>query len=250
LLKYLLLTSLLLVGIIRLAPAHAEGPCVLQKYDEHSYTVCSFDPLKSDIRLFLNAPSGEPFASYSAVVGELGKSNLRLAFGMNAGKFHSDSSPVGLYIEKGKALKALNTETGDGNFFLKPNGVFFIEESGKAGILETGEFSKKKLKLKFATQSGPLLLDDGKMNENFTPAATSRKIRNGVGLAANGEIKFVISNDPVTFYEFAGAFRDKFATPFALSLDGSLSSSIYAPSIERYDLWLPIGPIVGVVVKK
>jgi uncharacterized protein YigE (DUF2233 family) len=55
---------------------------------------------------------------------------------------------------------------------------------------------------------------------------------------------FVISNGPVTFYEFAVLFRDGLACDNALFLDGSISA-LYSQELGRQDGFLPIGPIVG-----
>jgi uncharacterized protein YigE (DUF2233 family) len=56
----------------------------------------------------------------------------------------------------------------------------------------------------------------------------------------------VISESPVTFYEFAGYFRDHLHCGEALYLDGSISS-LYAPRLGREDYGSDMGPILGVV---
>ncbi len=56
---------------------------------------------------------------------------------MNAGMYHEDLSPVGLYVEEGREQAILQTGGGEGNFFLKPNGVFFVTRAGKSGVLAT-----------------------------------------------------------------------------------------------------------------
>ncbi|MEP6949814.1 MAG: hypothetical protein ABI863_11090 [Ginsengibacter sp.] len=40
--------------------------------------------------------------------------------------YKTDNSPQGLFIEKQKVLSPLDTSSGNGNFYLKPNGVFYI----------------------------------------------------------------------------------------------------------------------------
>lgn len=37
-----------------------------------------------------------------------------------------DGSPQGLYIENSKILSPLDTTNAEGNFYLKPNGVFLL----------------------------------------------------------------------------------------------------------------------------
>ena len=48
----------------------------------------------------------------------------RPVLAMNAGMFKEDRSPLGLYVEDGKELVAADTADGDGNFYMKPNGIF------------------------------------------------------------------------------------------------------------------------------
>jgi uncharacterized protein YigE (DUF2233 family) len=63
---------------------------------------------------------------------------------------------------------------------MRPNGVFYV--SGEmAGVLETGSFIKRRLQVDFATQSGPMLVIDGKVHARFTRYGGSRKYRAGVG---------------------------------------------------------------------
>jgi uncharacterized protein YigE (DUF2233 family) len=54
-----------------------------------------------------------------------------------------------------------NTSAGPGNFHMRPNGVFCV--TGEvAGVLETRSFIKRRPQVDFATQSGPMLVMDGK----------------------------------------------------------------------------------------
>ena len=99
---------------------------------------------------------------------------------------------------------------------------------------------------RFATQSGPLLVVDGKIHPKIKPSGTSAKIRNGVGACDGGAVMFAIADEPVTFDAFARLFRDGLGCNNALFLDGSVSS-LYAPELDRDDELGPIGPIVAVV---
>ena len=162
---------------------------------------------------------------------------------MNGGMYDEDSSPVGLYIENGQELKRANTANGPGNFHLKPNGVFFVK-GNTAGVTETARYLKQGLKPDFATQSGPMLVINGRIHPKISDQGTSRKIRNGVGVRDKQTAVFAISSGPVTFGEFARLFRDELGCADALFLDGSVSS-LYIPSLNRSDGWMPLGPIVG-----
>jgi uncharacterized protein YigE (DUF2233 family) len=166
-----------------------------------------------------------------------------LKFAMNAGMFDENQRPVGLYVEDGKQAKKLNRRNGAGNFHLKPNGVFYIAR-GKPGVLDSEAYARSGIKPDFASQSGPMLVINGAIHPKFSPAGTSRKIRNGVGIDAAGTAVFAISDQAVTFYEFASLFRDQLKCDNALFLDGSVSG-LYAADLGRNDGFLPLGPMVG-----
>jgi hypothetical protein len=53
--------------------------------------------------------------------------------------FDSNLKPVGLYVEQGQELVHANTKPGKGNFYMKPNGIFYIS-AGNAAIAETQAF--------------------------------------------------------------------------------------------------------------
>ncbi len=199
-----------------------------------------------EVRLFWRGPDGEVLGSFDRLRGT--PEGSRLAVAMNAGMYHEDRSPVGLYVENRKELKAANTRNGPGNFHLKPNGIFYVK-GRQAGVLETGAYLKGKIRPDFATQSGPMLVIDGKIHPQFSEQSTSRKIRNGVGVKGQDTVVFAISEDPVTFSTFARLFRDELGCPNALFLDGSVSS-LYAPSLERMDTLMPMGPIVGALRRR
>ena len=114
--------------------------------------------------------------------------------------------------------------------------------------METSRFLKSGLHPEYATQSGPMLVIDGALHPKIEASGTSEKIRNGVGVRDGHIVIFAISDEPVTFYQFATLFRDRLHCPNALFLDGSVSS-LYAPDVGRDDTLLPLGPIVGVVEK-
>jgi uncharacterized protein YigE (DUF2233 family) len=225
-----------------LATTPALAGCRNETIAEARYVICEFVAGDS-IELFLRDAQGAMLGQFERVRQALAGRNRELVFAMNAGMYHEDRSPVGLYIENGQQLKKLSTADGPGNFSMKPNGVFYVDGK-KAGVLETGAFAKRKLKPTFATQSGPMLVIDGKLHPRFLKDATSRNRRNGVGVAGK-RVKFVLADTPVTLREFALVFRDVLKTPNALYLDGSVSR-VYAPDIHRNDLGFAMGPIVAV----
>lgn len=227
--------------------APASATCETITKDEKSYLVCAY-PRSADIRTFLADPEGEPFGTFTSLSQALAARGEKLAFAMNAGMYHPDYSPVGLYVERGVQQKSANQRAGSGNFAMKPNGVFYVLRNGEAGVMETGRFVSRRVPAAYATQSGPMLVIDGKLHPRIREDGTSRKVRNGVGACADGSTRFAISNEPVTFFEFATLFSTTLRCDNALYLDGTVSA-VYAPSVGRHDRWRPMGPIVGVVEK-
>ncbi len=220
--------------------------CVDLAEANRSYTVCRFDPGKDDLRTFWRGPDGEALGTFEAVASSL-QPGEKLVFAMNGGMYDVKNAPVGLYIERGAELRRANTRSGAANFTMKPNGVFFVG-GGKAGVWETSHFLHDRPAADYATQSGPMLVVDGRIHPRIHAEGTSAKLRNGVGVDRQGMAVFAISNEPVTFHEFAGLFHDKLQCDNALFLDGSISA-LYAPELGRDDFTLPMGPIVGVVAK-
>ena len=224
--------------------ARPGGRCGDRSFGGATYTVCVVDTARDALSLFLQDPSGRPYATFEQLAASLAQTRRRLVFAMNAGMFQTDLSPVGLYVEGGAVRHAANTREGPGNFHMKPNGVFFFGPDG-AGVMETTRFLDAHLRPAFATQSGPMLVIDGAVHPKIQPDGTSLKVRNGVGVRDPRTIVFAISKEPVSFHQFADLFRDGLGCPNALFLDGTVSS-LYAPDLGRSDQWQPIGPIVGV----
>ena len=227
------------------AARSASTACAPKDFDDAKFTVCAFDPRRDDIRVFLIGPDGKPYGSLAALAAALKAKGERLVFAMNAGMFKEDQSPVGLYVENRRKLHEADSRAGATNFHLKPNGVFWIGE-GVAGVTETSRYLADPPVARFATQSGPMLVVDGKIHPKILPNGASEKIRNGVGACQGGAIDFAISDEPVNFDVLARLFRDDLGCQNALFLDGSVSS-LYAPELNRDDELGPIGPIVGVV---
>ena len=222
--------------------------CSQTEFEAVGYTLCEVGA-GDDLRLFHAGPDGV-YGQFRAVDRALDAASERLSFAMNAGMFHSDLSPVGLYVENGVELAPLVTRAGPGNFGLLPNGVFCAASDGTFAVLESRRFAEKRPECRFATQSGPMLVIGGDLHPRFLPASESLNIRNGVGVSADGaRAVFVISDGPVNFHAFARFFRDVLGFREALYLDGSISR-LYAPSLGRRDGGFAIGPIVGMVEPK
>ena len=97
----------------------------------------------------------------------------------------------------------------------------------------------------WATQSGPMLVLDGRIHPRFSADGESRLVRNGVGVADPRTAFFVISEDPVSFGRLARFFRDALGCRDALFLDGTVSS-LWDPSAARQDGYASLGPLIAV----
>ena len=221
------------------------APCQTVTYEHSKYTVCEVDLRRQSIRLFWKKTDGHPYEHPSSLPRALGNQSGRLLFATNGGMYHPDNSPVGLYIEDGRELVRANTSAGPGNFHMRPNGVFYV--TGEvAGVLETRSFITRRPRVDFATQSGPMLLIDGKVHNRFARYGGSRKYRAGVGSRDPNSVVFAVSESEISFGEFARLFRDKLRCKNALFLDGGSATSFYSPVLGRNSNFLPLGPIIGV----
>lgn len=199
------------------------------------------------LRLFLKDAQGQVYKSFNNVQRQLKEQHLKLGFAMNAGMFHPDYLPVGLYEAKGGQSFPLNTAHGTGNFFMQPNGVFLQNAEG-FHVLSTEDYAGQQGTLKpvLATQSGPMLVIDGDINPKFNAQSTSLYVRNAVGVISPQHAAFVITQQPVSFYALADFFKNTLQIKNALYLDGSISS-LYLPEMQRNDAARFLGPIIGVV---
>lgn len=234
--------------LICLAAPLAAAECREQSYKDNRFVVCDVDLAREDLRLFLKDDAGEVLGYFSSVNAQLKQSGEKLSFATNAGMYHEDRAPVGLYLENGAQEQRIITSDGPGNFGLLPNGVFCIGEN-RADVIEARKFARRTPECTYASQSGPMLVIDGALHPRFLIDSTSRYIRNGVGTNTGGSIAtFVISRNTVTFHEFGSFFRDVLNTPNALFFDGNISR-LYAPQIGSSGIgWNKLGPIVGAVI--
>ncbi|CAB1212553.1 phosphodiester glycosidase family protein [Acinetobacter bouvetii] len=211
--------------------------------------VLDVDVIKVDqpqnLRLFLmHSQTHQPLRKFSAIQQQL-KSCEKLSFAMNAGMFHADYSPVGLYVEAAQQKQKLSTvKQGYGNFHMQPNGVLAWNQQ-EMMIATTEDYQKRKFDAEYATQSGPMLVINKQINPNFLKDSDSLKRRNGVGIK-DQTLYFVISNTAVSFYQFALFFQKKLQVQNALYLDGTISSA-YIPQLKRADSHFNLGPMIAYI---
>ena len=195
--------------------------------------------------------SGKKHLNIGSVKYELERENRDVLCITNAGMYTPSNSPEGLLISNSQELVPIDTGfIPNLNFYMMPNGVFY-EIGGKHVIKTTKEYmSLNQDSIKYATQSGPMLLINGKHHPAFNYGSKSRKLRSGVGIRENGNVVFLISkHSNVNFHEFATVFRELFNCNDALFLDGAISK-MYLKEMNSSELGGNFGPIISITSKK
>lgn len=164
--------------------------------------------------------------SIKDIINLLGKEHKDALMVTNGGMYTPEFAAQGLLVENYRELRKLDTLKPDNknnlNFYIQPNGVFYIDSAGFY-ISTTDEYIESLKKPMFATQSGPMLISNGKKNIHFRNGSSNINIRSGVGLIGKDKVVFVISDSRVNFYDFASVFEDIFNCRNALYLDGAIS---------------------------
>lgn len=224
-------------------------PCRDFSFEAVPYIVCEIDLRSYDVAVFHAGADGKAFGSVEKFDKAMSGEGGPVLLAMNAGMYHEDLTPVGLLVEKGHEVAPLSLADGEGNFFLKPNGVFLIRNDGKAAIMETNAYAAAKPDAAFATQSGPMLVIDGRVHPRFEANGTSRHVRNGAGVRDGDTVVLAISRSQVSLGSFARLFRDALHCPNALFFDGVVSA---LSNGERMIVGgkYPAGPIIAVSAKR
>lgn len=209
---------------------------------EEKFVDFKIDLKKQQLKFYWKDKNNKPFGSLQNLKDWLDSNGQKLVFAMNGGMYKTDNSPLGLFIESTKVVTPLNTRSGNGNFYLKPNGIFYLTTDNKAIICKTENF-KFNSSIKYATQSGPMLVIDGQIHPSFKEGSTNLNIRNGVGILPDGQILFLMSKTGINFYDFADYFK-KAGCKNALYLDGFVSRT-YLPAKQWTQTDGNFGVIIG-----
>lgn len=232
------LLTLLTVGLIAFKTS---GKSIDEKI--LAYTV---DPKTQDLQLYWKNENAEILKSIQNLKDYVESRKLTLVFAMNGGMYNKDFSPQGLFIQNKKAFSKLDTLSGTGNFYLKPNGVFYITTDNVPFVCKTTDFVSNS-NIKFATQSGPMLVINGQIHASLKEGSSNLNIRNGVGILPNNKVVFAISKKEINFYDFAKYFQS-LGCKNALYLDGFVSRA-YLPEKKWTQLDGNFGVIIGVTNK-
>ena len=153
-------------------------------------------------------------------------------FCITAGIVDSSCSPLGLYVENSVVKHPVNNDKGNGNFYLKPNGVLMVDSA----ITITDAEHYTSTTAVTAIQSGPMLLVNGKVHPGFDPKSANRNFRCGAGIYSDkGQtfLVFIKSLTPISFYTFAEIFKDKYKCTAALNLESGANCSMHLPTIKK-----------------
>ena len=232
----------LLLPLLLLLTASFSDPTPAPDARIFSYIV---NPKVADVQIFGTDVYGLPYGSIGRLLDSVEARDKKLLFAMNGGMYTRDHQPVGLFVEKGQVKKPIDrTKEARGNFYMQPNGVFSLDKDGTPRITTTPRF-KMRSSIEYATQSGPMLLIDGKMHPAFNEGSPNRLIRNGVGILRDGRLLFAMSKEPINFFDFASYFRAQ-GCKNALYLDGVVCQA-YCPAQEWEQLEGDFAVIIGVV---
>jgi uncharacterized protein YigE (DUF2233 family) len=214
-------------------------------FRDQRISICKVDLRRDAISMFWKDDNKVVLGRFSRLQAWLRTRGEDIVCATNAGIYEEDHRPLGLYIENGVTRRRLNLrKNGYGNFYLQPNGIFLMRDR-QAAIVDTDRFAAAQDALLpgvlFATQSGPIMIQNGKINPMFSAASENRLVRNAVCITSPQNVVLAISRGPINFYEFAAFLRDKIACTDALYLDGNISRMYPEDSAE-------FGPDFGVLI--
>lgn len=221
--------------------------CKEERQINRDFVVYPVNTKNEKVEFFWKNNQNQPFRNIQNLKKYVDTKNQDLKFAMNGGMFIENNIPKGLYIENYKTLHPIDTLSGEGNFYLKPNGIFYMTRSNESAIISTENF-KTDSDIRFATQSGPMLIINGKINPIFQKNSGNLNIRNGVGILKNGNPVFVMSKKKINFYHFASFFKS-LGCKEALYLDGFVSRA-YFPEENWIQEDGDFGVMIGITTAK
>jgi uncharacterized protein YigE (DUF2233 family) len=232
-------------GILLLLTATFIAIAITNTTDNNQILAYTVDVKKQDLQFYWKNDKGEILKSIQQLKTDVERQHRQLVFAMNGGMYNRNLSPQGLFIQHAKTIAPLDTASGNDNFYLKPNGVFYITTGNVAVVCNTTDFVNNG-KIKYATQSGPMLVIDGQIHPVFKEGSTNLNIRNGVGILPDNKVVFAMSKTEINFYDFARYFQG-LGCKNALYLDGFVSRT-YLPEKNWVQLDGNFGVMIGVTI--
>jgi uncharacterized protein YigE (DUF2233 family) len=187
------------------------------RVDGVGFRVVRVDQAKAEIKLKWKDDTGNRIAALAHAMSSGGD---RAVFATNAGNFDKSFAPLGLHVENGVEIHACNRDDGVGNFFWKPNAIFGVKDSRPFIVRSESYRSNENVEL--ATQSGPMLIEHGKMLPDVVASSSSERLRSAVGISSAGEVVFILSIESCSFALLARAMQRLGGTD-AMYLDGEIS---------------------------
>lgn len=226
---------MLLLGWIAAGVGFSEEAALpkVQEIEGVKYHVLRVAP--EALRIVWQDEQGRGLERFPQAADYLKRRGLEPLVMMNGGIFEPGCIPSGLLVQDARVLRPLNLKDGEGNFYLKPNGVFLIGSKGAAVIAAT-EYPPAGVEVREAVQSGPLLLRKGRVHPAFNADSASRLHRNGVGVTADGRVVLLMTDfdSPVfpNLHGFAMAFKS-LGCEDALFLDGDISQMRWGEALRK-----------------
>ena len=138
------------------------------------WIVAEVDLTKAKVDLIGQREGSPDPHTLGRTAAQLASSGATVGFATNAGIYMEDRRPLGLHIEAGQTHRGVNRADGQGNFYLKPNGVFALGPSG-ALVHDTAEVPDAPQGWTLATQSGPLMVRRGAIHPKFKPDSNGNR---------------------------------------------------------------------------
>ena len=195
-----------------------------KKIEDRDFTVYIPDSNKEIIKMYWKDKNDKAYSELSKFIQE--NPGDKIKFATNGGIYSEEYKPNGLYIENHKIISKLNLDDGEGNFYMQPNGVFYIQDN-QPKISESKSFEYNE-NISYATQSGPLLIENGVINKKIRKNSESFKIRSAVGIDRENKMFFLMSRKKINFYDFSKYALDKLNCEELLFLDGTISKMYFA----------------------
>jgi uncharacterized protein YigE (DUF2233 family) len=228
-------------------PSSLSLRCV--SFSGHLYAVAQIDLRKQKV-VFAVSGDGKK-ETFPEVFSNFSREGIAPLLVTNAGIYGADNRPLGLLISpKGKVHEVnARTDTGSahGNFSWD-SAVFQISDADAARIVPAEDWHGSA-QIVAATQSGPQLASEGKINSSFPVQSDSSYLRTAIGVDEKNQslVYLVVSREPVTLYELAAFMVSNLHSSEALHLDGDLSA-FYLPSTPEKFLFSDPGERIVTVL--